>query len=107
MLQDLIKTILRKQTPVIFPDFARIRPVSSAFGMDRWGDYWRLTTAAAQRLFQHVFSGGVEIESCGNVMAACAFLQGIAVEDLPYPTLIDEHDPDYQVVITVAARKGL
>jgi hypothetical protein len=40
-------------------------------------------------------------------MAACAFLQGVAVEDLPDPSLLDRHDPDYQILITIIARKEL
>jgi hypothetical protein len=78
----------------------------SRYDMDRWGDYWRFTTASLQRLLSPIFKGGVEIESFGNVMAACAFLQGIAVEDLPNAALLDAHDPDYQIVIAVTARKA-
>lgn len=79
----------------------------SRYDMDRWGDYWRFTTASVQRLFEHVFGGDVDVKSYGNVLAACAFLQGIAVEDLPNPKLLIENDPDYQVIITVVARKAL
>jgi SAM-dependent methyltransferase len=78
----------------------------SRYDMDRWGDYWRFTTASLKRLFDPVFEGGVEIESFGNVLAATAFLQGIAVEDLPAPSLLDQNDADYQLLITVVARKG-
>lgn len=78
----------------------------SRYDMDRWGDYWRFTTASTQRLFEEVFGGRVEVASFGNVMAACALLQGVAVEDLPDPKLLDEQDPDYQVLITVIARKA-
>lgn len=78
----------------------------SRYDMDRWGDYWRFTTASAQKLFAPVFGEGLEIESYGNVLAATAFLQGIAVEDLPDRALLDENDPDYQVLITIVARKA-
>lgn len=77
----------------------------SRYDMDRWGDYWRFTTASVQKLFEPVFHGGVEIESFGNVLSATAFLQGIAVEDLPDRTLLDRNDPDYQLLITIVARK--
>lgn len=77
----------------------------SRYDMDRWGDYWRFTTASARRLFEPLFEGGVEITAHGNVLAATAFLQGVAVEDLPDPTLLDRHDPDYQLLITIVARK--
>lgn len=77
----------------------------SRYDMDRWGDYWRFTNASLQRLFEPVFKGRLEIESYGNVLAATAFLQGIVAEDLPNPALLDERDQDYQVLITVVARK--
>jgi len=77
----------------------------SRYDMERWGDYWRFTTASVQKLFEPVFKGGVEIESFGNVLSATAFLQGIAVEDLPDQTLLDRNDPDYQLLITIVARK--
>lgn len=77
----------------------------SRYDMDRWGDYWRFTNASLQRLFDPVFKGRLEIESYGKVLAATAFLQGIVAEDLPNPALLDERDPDYQVLITVIAQK--
>jgi hypothetical protein len=77
----------------------------SRYDMDRWGDYWRFTSASVQRLFERVFTGRLEIESYGNVLAATAFLQGVVAEDLPNPALLDERDPDYQVLITVVAEK--
>jgi len=77
----------------------------SRYDMDRWGDYWRFTTASVKKLFEPVFAGGIEIESFGNVLAACAFLQGIAVEDLPDKALLDENDPNYQLLIAIVARK--
>lgn len=77
----------------------------SRYDMDRWGDYWRFTTASLQKLFEPVFKERLAIGSYGNVLAATAFLQGIAVEDLPNRALLDEHDQNYQVLITVIARK--
>ncbi len=78
----------------------------SRFDMDRWGDYWRFTTLSLQKILTLEFpEEGVEVESFGNVLAAIAFLQGIAVEDLPDRKLLDQHDPDYQVLIAFAARK--
>lgn len=78
----------------------------SRYDMDRWGDYWRFTTASLERLLAPVFTGGLEIESHGNALAACAFLQGCAVEDLPNPTILDDVDPDYQVLLTIVAQKA-
>lgn len=78
----------------------------SRYDMDRWGDYWRFTDASFKKLFTPLFTGGVEIETHGNALAACSFLQGVAVEDLPDKTLLDLKDPDYQVLLTIVARKG-
>jgi SAM-dependent methyltransferase len=78
----------------------------SRYDMDRWGDYWRFTTASVKKLFEPVFKAGLEIESHGNVLAATAFLQGVVIEDLPNEALLDENDPDYQLLITIVARKA-
>ena len=96
---------LLKPGSVLLATLSGISQISH-YDMERWGEYWRFTTASALQLFQPVFTGGVEVESFGNVLAATAFLQGLAVEDLPDPALLDEHDPDYQLVITVVACKG-
>lgn len=77
----------------------------SRYDMDRWGDYWRFTTASTKKLFEPVFNGGIIIESFGNVMATTSYLQGIAIEDLPDKSLLDKQDPDYQMLITIFARK--
>lgn len=77
----------------------------SRYDMDRWGEYWRFTTAAATRLFAPVFGDGVEVASHGNVLAAMALLQGVSVEELPDPTRLDENDADYQLIVTVVAHK--
>jgi hypothetical protein len=77
----------------------------SRYDMGRWGDYWRFTTASLTQLFAALPWDDLQIESHGNVLAATAFLQGIAVEDLPERKLLDENDTDYQVILTVVARK--
>ena len=58
-----------------------ISPVST----DRWADtwYWALTPHAARRLFVEEFVGGeVEVTAHGNVLAAVAFLEGLAADEL-------------------------
>lgn len=75
----------------------------SEFDMRRWGDYWRFTTASVERLFGNVFgAGNVEVRSLGNVLAASAFLYGLAAEELA-PHELEVHDPAYQVVIAARA----
>ena len=77
----------------------------SRFDMDRWGDFWRFTTLSARRLFELAFGPRcVEVQSHGNVLAATAFLQGRATQELR-PGELDHHDPDYELLITVRARK--
>src|SRR5713101_116839 len=69
----------------------------SRYDMDRWGDYWRLTNASARRLFGDVFGAdNVTVADYGNVLAACAFLQVLAADELKREEL-DYHDKDYQL----------
>lgn len=73
-----------------------------------WGEswYWSFTNRSATRLLEEVFSANnVEVETHGNVLAATAFLHGIALEELRNDEL-DYEDPDYQVTIAVRAVKG-
>ena len=77
----------------------------SRFDAKRWGDYWRFTRDSSEQLFAERFKGGVEVVSYGNLPAAIAFMQGICVEDLKDPHLLDQHDPGYPVVLGIIARK--
>lgn len=78
----------------------------SRYDMDRWGDYWRFTSLSLRRLLGDVFApASCTVESFGNVLAATAFLQGIAADELKADEL-DDHDPDYEVLIGVTARVG-
>jgi hypothetical protein len=84
-----------------FPGISQI----SRYDMDRWGDYWRFTDASAHRLFGEVFGAeNVVVETYGNVLSACAFLHGLASEELSQKEL-DTCDPNYQVTITVRAKR--
>jgi len=47
----------------------------------------------------------IEITPFGNLVAAIALLQGVAVEDLPDPTVLDYFDADYVVVTGFVARR--
>jgi SAM-dependent methyltransferase len=74
--------------------------------MKRWGEFWRFTTQSTGRLFEEVFAGGeVRVEAHGNVLAAVAFLHGLAVDEVR-PEELDDTDPDFEVLITVRAVKG-
>jgi SAM-dependent methyltransferase len=77
----------------------------SRYDMDRWGDFWRLTTLSTRRLFEEVFpSANLRIESHGNVLVAVAFLHGLAVHEVDQAAL-NTDDSDYQVLITIRAEK--
>jgi SAM-dependent methyltransferase len=75
----------------------------SRYDMDRWGDFWRFTDLSARRLFANEFGEArVTVRTHGCVGSACAFLQGLAAEELD-AKLLEAVDPDYQVLITVVA----
>ncbi len=75
------------------------------YDMDRWGDYWRFTSAAAQRLFGDIFgSKEVQVEAYGNVLVGVAFFYGMAAEELTEEEL-NFKDRDFEALITVRAVK--
>ena len=75
----------------------------SRFDMERWGDYWRLTSLSAAELFATAFEpADVAVSTYGNVLAATALLYGLAVSELDTEEL-DVHDDDYQVIVTIKA----
>lgn len=72
---------------------------------DNWCVYWRMTADSARRLFSEHFSAeSVTVQGYGNVLAATAFLYGLAAEELTQQEL-DTYDPDYQVLVAVRAVK--
>lgn len=75
------------------------------YDKEQWGDYWRFTDSSVHRLFAEVFgSDNVTVETRGNVLTACAFLQGLAIEDLK-PEELEHNDRDYQLSIAVRAMR--
>jgi SAM-dependent methyltransferase len=77
----------------------------SRYDMDRWGYYWSFTTCSARRLFEGAFPAEcVNVTAHGNVLAAIAFLHGLATQELR-PHELDFADPDYELLITVRAQK--
>lgn len=95
---------------VLKPGGVLLATVPGISQVDRgeWGDtwYWAFTPASARRLFRDAFpDGDVQVEAHGNVLAATAFLYGLAAEELRRGEL-DHHDPQYPLVVTVRARKA-
>lgn len=82
-----------------FPGISQI----CRYDREQWGDYWRFTDMSVQRLFAPVFGAeNVEVEAHGNVLAACAFLHGMASRELRPDELL-QTDRDYQLTITLRA----
>ena len=66
---------------------------------------WHFTSQSARRLFDEIFPpGGVEVRVYGNVLAAVAFLHGLAAEELR-PDELDYSDLDYEVIIGIKAER--
>lgn len=83
-------------------------PGISRIDRHEWGRqwFWALTPAAATRLFGDAFGAdNVQVESHGNVYAATAFLQGLALEEVEAAKL-QQHDPCFPVIVAVRARKS-
>jgi SAM-dependent methyltransferase len=77
----------------------------SRYDMDRWGDYWRFTTKSAEKVFGNVFGeGNIKVTSFGNVLSAVSLLEGLAAHELT-PEELDYLDEDYQIIISVTAKK--
>jgi len=82
-------------------------PVVSRIDRREFGsEYWRLTAAACSRLFGDVFPpNSVAVRERGNVLAAVAFLVGMAAEELSTREL-ERDDPFFPLVVTVRATKS-
>jgi SAM-dependent methyltransferase len=105
-LHAAIRTLYRILKPggVVLVTAPGIQKISRG-DMVKSGDYWRFTTLSLRRLFEEAFPRDhVEVMAYGNVLAAVAFLHGLAVEDLRREDL-EYHDPDYEVTIALRAVK--
>lgn len=85
------------------PGISQISP----FDRDRWGEHWRFTPQSMTRLlhdagFGNATLGDVEVSGSGNVLAAVAFLHGLACEDLR-PEELAHADDRYPLVVTARA----
>jgi SAM-dependent methyltransferase len=83
------------------PAVSRLAP---HYGPER--DYWRFTPAGCRELLAPVFGrGAVTVQSFGNVRAACAFLLGLAQEELPRRVL-EQHDQYFPLIVAVRGVKA-
>lgn len=80
-------------------------PAITPTGGDDWPWYWSFTAHSARRSFEEHFPpGSVEVRGHGNVLAAVAFLEGLAAGELHAEELA-HNDPRYPVTYTVRASK--
>jgi SAM-dependent methyltransferase len=82
-------------------------PGISQLPVDEWAEnwYWSFTDRSVRRLFEGAFPPEeLSIEAHGNVLTSVAFLHGLADWELTREEL-DRHDPLYQMLITVRARR--
>ncbi len=101
-----VRTVYRILKPggVLLASLPGISQISH-YDMERWGDYWRFTTASAQRLFEECWPPeNLHIQAHGNVLVAIAYLHGLSSNDLRPGELV-VNDPDYQFLVTVRAVK--
>jgi SAM-dependent methyltransferase len=105
-VQSAVRTLARILSPggvalVTVPGITKI----SREDMDAWGQYWSFTSASARRLFEDAFGpGSIRVEAFGNVLAATAFLHGIAAEELTEDELL-HRDRDFETLIAIRARR--
>jgi SAM-dependent methyltransferase len=105
-IEAVVRTLHRLLKPggVLLTTGSGIAQISR-YDMDHWGDYWRFTSASMRKLFMTVFpEPNIHIVAYGNVLAAIAFLHGLASEDLSQVDL-DYHDQDYELLLGVRSQK--
>jgi glycosyltransferase involved in cell wall biosynthesis/SAM-dependent methyltransferase len=95
---------------ILKPDGVLLATVPGVSSIDRgeWGPswYWSLSPAGLSRLLKEEFDlANISVTAYGNVLAAVAFLHGLADDELR-PTELDAHDPQYPVIVAARAVKG-
>ena len=102
----VVATVHRALKPggVVLATVPGISQIDANDGPEKW--FWFMTQTACRRLFETQFAaGGVTVETRGNVYAATAFLQGLAMEELDRAKL-GVVDPLYPMLSTIRAVKA-
>jgi SAM-dependent methyltransferase len=80
--------------------------ISQFCGCENYGDYWRFTDLSLKMLLSEIDSSNeIKINAFGNVAVAKAFLDGLALHEIPRE-ILEYHDHNYQVVLTAFVRKA-
>ena len=106
-VRGVLRTVHRALKPggVALATVPGISQIDATDGPEKW--FWSMTQSAARRLFCERFERTqVTTRVYGNVLAATAFLQGLALEEMSRADL-DRHDPLYPVITGIRAVKGL
>ena len=104
-MRSAIQTLHRILKPggVLLATFPGITQINYEDNSDYW--CWSFTQLSVRRLFAESFpEENIRVDAHGNVLAAIAFLHGLAANELRRKEL-DYRDPDYEVVITLRAVK--
>lgn len=104
-----VRSALRTVFRILRPGGVALMTVPGISQVDggEWGStwYWAFTPLALGRLLRETCPGAeIVVEGAGNVLSACAFLQGIATEELQ-PDELDFHDPCYPVTVAGRVRR--
>lgn len=105
-VRGTVSTLHRALAPggVCLATVPGITQIDAADGPSKW--FWPMTQTAARRLFAERFPAeGVTTDVHGNVYAATAFLQGLALEEVDRAKL-DIRDELYPVLTGIRAAKG-
>ncbi|SDM60344.1 Methyltransferase domain-containing protein [Fictibacillus solisalsi] len=79
--------------------------LSASCRTDFHGDYWRLTDTSLRMLLNElVDEERIEIDVFGNVAVAKAFLDGLAIHEIP-EAILGIKDDHYQVILTAKVKK--
>lgn len=102
---NTLHRILKPGGVVLFTS-AGLSKIARRLGKDDWGEYWHFTSQSAEIIFNNAFpKGKVTASSYGNVLAATAYLHGLAAEELTTEEL-DQLDYDFECLVTVRAEKS-
>lgn len=104
-MRSAIQTLYRVLKPggVLLATVPGISQISYEDCSDWW--CWAFTQLSVRRLLTESFpEENIGVEAHGNVLAAIAFLHGLAAKELHREEL-DYRDPDYEVLITLRAVK--